>query len=456
MVTCKEEQACDYLKRGLPAELHFIEPDNWTQKYNLVCDRAYIRKHSRTIVLVINTIFSLFLLSCSDTYGRRRLFQLASLLVACGMVAAVVLPVFYLKMVGLAMATGAEATFSGLFTIYINENTTPDSKLRSYLVTIGFFGYALGCSIFNAIAYYSMKSDFIILVTAISLIACVIPSFLFYFETPYYLFKKGRVTELFCTLMGIHRTNSGSKASDPSQQQSVEDFLISAFGFGDSEKSKEFFRDTEIRLVKLEKEKVVGKVPLLIIMRSRPLFFHLLALTMMGGLLYTTFYGMSINIDKLGYDDLRLNGILLGAMQALGYLLVVPFTYRMKRRRWSIIFQAMILACNLYLMLLPRDSNSSDVKFQQTAVSTLLMPTVISAVFPLFYIYITEVFPSEVRGTANATILFLARLVGSFAPFFESLSEHFNVHILVGCSLLVFVSLPLSLGMKETLIIKKA
>ena len=274
MADCKEQEACDLIKKGSKTEFIYLQENNWTQKYDLICDRAYIRNNSKFAVLVINTILCLFLLSFSDLFGRKKLFQLASLLIICGMAVAVVMPNFFVKMIGLGMATGAEATFSGLFTIYINENTTRDSKLPERLLTIGFFAYSLGCSAFNAVAYVSMKSDLILLVTAFCLVACVLPAFFMYFETPYYLYKKGLISVLFNTLMDIQRKNESTEVLESPQEQSAEDSMIEAFGFGDSEESKEFFRETDIRLKQQEKKKVVGNVPLVIILRSWTLFFH--------------------------------------------------------------------------------------------------------------------------------------------------------------------------------------
>ena len=458
MVDCKEQEACDLIKKGIKAEIIYVQENNWTQKYDLICDRAYIRTNAKAGVLVMNTIFCFFLLALCDFFGRLNILKICSVFVATGMVLAMAVPFFSVKIFGIGLTAGAESTFIALFAILINESSTKETKLRSLVLTVGFFSFALGCVAFNAFAFISQNSDLMLKLIAVSIICTAAPGFFIYYETPHFLYRKGRISELTHSLLSISQTNLAKLESGEKLKQVAffEDELISEFGFGNSESSKAFFKANNIRLVMTKKQGITETTSIWKIFRNWTLFYNLIALIAVGAVLYTVYYGMSISIDKLGFEDLRVNGILVGVTQSFGYISVAPFTHRMKRKKWTLLFQTMILGITIGLAVLSKEPQTELVKQLQAILAALLMPTVISAMFPLFYIYITEVFPSEVRGTANACVLFLARLVGSFAPFFEALSEHFNMHILVGCSLLVFVSLPLGLGMKETLVSKKS
>lgn len=89
----------------------------------------------------------------------------------------------------------------------------------------------------------------------------------------------------------------------------------------------------------------------------------------------------------------------------------------------------------------------------ETLVSTFGMSLINSAQFPLFFAYISEMFPVRMRGLANAVVLFLSKLGGSLAPEISLRSKRLNLHVLSGCSFITFLSLPLSFLLKETLII---
>ncbi len=450
MIKCSEAEACDLLKKGQAATVSF-EFDNWTKRYGLTCEKAYIRTNTKSMLLVLNTLTCLVLLIASDIYGRKALMKVSSIFVVFGILLASLSPDFLMKMVGLGLVSGGEGTFSALFTIYINENSTKETKLRSSLISMCFLAYSLGCIAFNGIAYISTNPNFLGLTTACFLICSVTPSFFSYRETPHFLYKKGKISELFDTLMSIYRTNNGRYGVEETLFIGVENKLLEMFGFKSQITLKTFFKATQVRLSRNRRQGHKSSFGLLRILRSKSLFYHLFTLTLIGGLLYALFYGMSLNIAELGLKDTKMNGMLLGATQAIGYLLVIPFTHRMRRKQWIIIFQFFILTGALLLILLSKQSQSSTVQFEQTITSTFLMATVMSAIFPIFYIYITEVFPTEVRGTANAVILFLSKLIGSSAPLMENYSVSHGMHVLVGCSLLVVVSLPMSLWMRETL-----
>ena len=75
-----------------------------------------------------------------------------------------------------------------------------------------------------------------------------------------------------------------------------------------------------------------------------------------------------------------------------------------------------------------------------------------SAWFPIFFNYISELFPTRMRGMANAIILFSGKMIGSFAPILATLSKNRGFHVLCGCSLMLLISLPLSFCTDETFI----
>lgn len=419
-------------------------------RYNLFCENAHIRNDAKLMLLVMSTLICLCLLVFADVIGRKKLMKIASVLVLTGITTAAIMPEFQQRMFGLGLVSGGEGAFSALFTIYINENTTRQTKLRSSLVSISFLAYALGCIALNGIAYLTMNPHYLMLFTAGFLCCSVLPAFWTYYETPYFLYKKGRVSELFTTLMAIYRYNQGKHGVDETLMIGVENKLLEDLGFSSHITHKAFFKTSTIVLEKKTEDYQSNNAVLQLCTNKRNLV-HMLGLILIGGFQYCLFYGMSINIDSLGLKDIKLNGMLLGVTQAIGYIAVIPFTHRMKRRWWSLTFQGVLLLGALVLLMLSKQEQTSQILFTQSLVSTLLMASVMSALFPLFFIYITEAFPTEVRGTANALVLFSAKLIGSASPLLLQLSQDLGVHVLVGCALIGTLSFPLTFCMKETL-----
>lgn len=129
---CTEKEACKLIKEDPKvARLKWAYPNNWTQKYNLYCDKADTRDADKSIVLIMNTILCLVLLALADKLGRKKVLLISGTLILLGMNINVLSPSLRFKMVGMGLAAGAEGTFSGLFSIMINETTGKVSEFDS-------------------------------------------------------------------------------------------------------------------------------------------------------------------------------------------------------------------------------------------------------------------------------------------------------------------------------------
>jgi len=377
--------------------------------------------------------------------------KVAASMVLIGIFISAIIPQFSVKMFALGLVSGGEGTFSALFTIYINENTAKTTKLRSSLVSICFLAYAIGCIFVNTLAYFTTNPNVITLVTAGLLIVSVLPCFCGYIETPYFLWKRGRIGDLYDALMTIYKYNQDKYGMDPTLQLGVQSKLMEYLGISSHVTQRTFFQQHAFYLKKTRIKDAPSSNSIVRLFKTKKYLHHLVALVFLGGLLYCLFFGLSINIQDLGLKDVKLNGILLGATQGLGYLGVAPFTHKMKRRTWFMNFQFVILFGAIALFFLSVIPQTSKVQLAQSFTSTLVMATSTSAMFPLFFLYISEVFPTEIRGSANAIVLFMAKLTGCLSPILEEISMKLSIHVLVGCSILVVPSLILCSKIKETL-----
>lgn len=165
-------------------------------------------------------------------------------------------------------------------------------------------------------------------------------------------------------------------------------------------------------------------------------------MSLQSGLLYMIFYGLTIGVQGLGLDSINLNGIALGSAQSVGFLVVLPFAYKMKRKVWSFIFQNLIVISAGVLIILSFIKGNQYVPLAETLISTCVVGGTMAANFPIFYLYVAEMFPTETRGLANAIILFLGKMLGATAPFICELCKDMGLHIVVGCCILVLTTIP--------------
>lgn len=172
---------------------------------------------------------------------------------------------------------------------------------------------------------------------------------------------------------------------------------------------------------------------------------------------YIIFYGYSTSIEHLGLDNLILNGIVYGIVQTISYILmsfVVPY---MQRKKWLLIFQGSTVFFTVVLALLSKflDKEKAFVKYSIAFVNIIVLGFLNCACFSLIYSYISELFPTRIRGMANSLTLFLGRIAGSFAPYLGTLAKDNGFNIMVGCGLTAFLCFPLLFFLDETLIVNE-
>ena len=113
--------------------------------------------------------------------------------------------------------------------------------------------------------------------------------------------------------------------------------------------------------------------------------------------------------------------------------------------QWIIMISAFLLLMIGILM-----THSEARKWVESLISTLLISSMTSMMFPLMFLWIAELFPTNIRGLATAVILFLGKLLGGFAPLLSDLCERNSIHVLVGCSTIGILSLIATSYMRET------
>lgn len=104
-----------------------------------------------------------------------------------------------------------------------------------------------------------------------------------------------------------------------------------------------------IRMIPKEKTSIFKSLKLF---TSPRLLFRLVSMSIVGGALYSIFYGLSTDISSIGLSNVSIAGILLGVTQTIGYFIVLPFVHKMKRRFWTLMFYCAMLLGVIALLVI--------------------------------------------------------------------------------------------------------
>lgn len=179
----------------------------------------------------------------------------------------------------------------------------------------------------------------------------------------------------------------------------------------------------------------------------------ILALSMIQGYASAVWTALILNLNTLAFDEISYNGISLALLSIASNMTLSPLLATMKRKRWTIIFQSVLLLNSLALYLLFKYGNrDSDMfKLAYCFMTLFFSGTCANIIGVPLNAWITELFPSHLRGSAFSLIQFASGAICVITPWLCSLSSLLDTHFLVGCSLLGLFSLPLTFFLKETL-----
>ena len=139
----------------------------------------------------------------------------------------------------------------------------------------------------------------------------------------------------------------------------------------------------------------------------------------------------------------------------IGYLSVSFYGPQLPRIKTSRLLLTMEISGAGFLLYMSYCKQTPFCLILQSVVSTLWMTTAVAAHMAILYTQIAENFPTEIRGLACAVVLLFGKLSGASAPFIEEYTKHMGVHVLVGCTLMALVALPMTGLLSETLGNKK-
>lgn len=315
----------------------------------------------------------------------------------------------------------------------------PGSRYRSIIAGVCLAAFSAGIICLNGLSLIFADADKLLLFYIVLLSALLFPIGFLIMESPVWMMKHKRYHEAADILNRIAAINK--EASDEMQEEIAALEMQSA-------------KDD------LEEEKVsadgVGFMDSFRIVFNNPTFSkNLLILSSLSSALFCLFYGMAISLKDLGFESMQTDGVVMGITHGLGYSIIIPFLDKTPRKIALLFIQTALLAQAASLLFVGFLPHNRMTSLLQSAITSILVPSTLAALYSFSYLANTESFPPHIRGFCVGLILLVGKVVGSATPFICHQSKNLGIHLLVGCSFPMIVSLLFTLDFKETLLIKQ-
>ena len=182
--------------------------------------------------------------------------------------------------------------------------------------------------------------------------------------------------------------------------------------------------------------------------------YQFIILSLVGGMINCVYFAMTLKISKLTPASVTVNGLIFALISLASTLIILPFGASLPRRLSLWIGQLVIILSCLVLFLFDwfdfRSGTASEVL--QGIITSVFIGGVMYSLFTPYFYFVTELYPVELRGTANALINFFSLLLSMAAPFLFKFADDRRFNGIESTSILGLVSLPLTFFLRETVV----
>ena len=431
---CTQKEACE------SGKFNFVKSrQSLITEFELFCgDDKLLVTFTQTYIFTLSAIITFVIMVVSDKIGRKRGFFIMIGFVLVGCVVAIFGDGVWSITTGILLVWTSTDIFYSMSLIYFNEITS--DYLRSK-VSIFFIIAAIGSISINGILLFIPDfKDFYIFC-----FLCSVFFSIFYFKflpSPFYIFSTGNFKKYHDTLLDIGEKNG--KDRETLKQELKERYKLDTI-------LKKDISQVEILKVDEKKETLFQKTTstfFIIFSKEYSLKIFLCIIFYCNN-----YINECINLiapQKLGVENIYLIKTLLSTSDLLGFLIIIPISHTVKRRSLNITCNIIYLVGAILLLLNEYNKHNYSYRIYATTMSCCLKMAN-SACFSLAFNYISELFPSKIRGLATGLIVCFGRLSNSFATTIDHLSTIYDIHPLILTAIPSIFALPACYFLPETL-----
>jgi len=194
----------------------------------------------------------------------------------------------------------------------------------------------------------------------------------------------------------------------------------------------------------------VWKNPFFGIFSSSTLVYQIFTLCFIFGIFLAVFFGANINMDAMGPASIAWNGIAASLTQMISTMTMGVVLHLLSRKQWMILLQIVTLTSAGLLILTGLTERSTWREYSEWFLASwIINPVQNSSFIPLCH-YICELFPVELRGTANSMANFFGTVLAMGSVFISAFAKSLGLHPIIGSCSIGIISLPLTFFLRET------
>ena len=410
-------------------------------RFHLYCDNKYLDTYGKNFIFAFSAICCLFVTAYSDYRGRKMIYLLSCLSLVIGGILGMS-DDYVTIVVGMAFCFLAMELFLTFAYVYLNEIV--GTSLRSRSAPIIQLSIGLGIIASNVCSLFT-KGYYVSFLPCCIINGLLIVVYCYLAESPYFLDKREDKQLLYECLHNINNINYRDNEQLREQNKSIlkkiilRDTCPIADNFNDQQEDAE---DSETKLViKKDPELNVTKIIIMIIQ-----------ICIICSNIAIVFGLVMIAIQYLGSENIHFNSFAFTLTIPVAVLYAIKNAPRIKRRK-CIIFQNISIILLSFLLIALRKSQLFENSLGKSLDVVLCVAIMAGSavVNSLLSTYVSELFPTDVRGLALGADVFISRLSYIGSSYLALLSQYFDLNPMSFCFIPAFMSLVAVYGLKETL-----
>lgn len=434
---CNETEACGN-KYGFSTT---SERDSLVTRFELYCDKKYLDTYGKNFIFGFAAIGCFLITAYSDYRGRKIIYLLSCMTLIGGGLLGMAND-YITVVVGMSLCFLAMELFLTFAYIYTNEIVGTSLRSRSAPIIQLSIGFGIITSnvgsLFNRGYYISFLPCcfFNGLLTAL---------YCYLVESPYFLDKSRNKRPVYECLNVINRINHchNEQLMEQKKASLKQIILRDTKAIADNPNNEvDEIGDSQIRIPASQDKK----------MKSTQAIIMVFQVCVICSNIAIVFGLVMIAVQHVGTQNIQFNSFAFTLTIPVAVLYAIKKAPKLKRRK-SIILQNVSIIVLSFMLIVLRKSGLYQY-FGGQVLDVVLCVCIMAGsalINALLSTYISELFPTDLRGLALGADVFISRLSYIASSYLALLSEAYKLNPMSFCFIPAVMSLIAVVGLKETM-----
>lgn len=385
-------------------------------KYGLYCDRGDYVFFIQTFIFFFGAILAFIFNYLSDGYSRRKILIFSAFLLVLGCFLCFLDQLGFIVL-GLILEISGIDLVTSMFYIYFNESMS--DELRNQSSGLTFLAFVFGSYSLAFFCLFIRSYWDLFLIALITSFFVIFAFYYFFEETPFLLYNKANIYNLFENLKKISKINH-----TPSKHRKTIKTL-----------KKIIYLDPNIKITNSLKTLKATKKKVSIKEKLKKNLKNILLCSILTISIYFSSGMFLIAPQYMGIKNIFINITIPNIGEMIGYYTMSIFSEKHERKKiFKYFFYIFYIFCSiLFLFTFLQIRNFFFIQILETFISFILKMNTAWG-FAIIFTYISEIFETEVRGFALGFAILAGRISVSFCAGFVFWGRERDLHPLVFCA----------------------